>query len=295
MSERPPSDQAPAKRRGLRRREFLALGSAGVVAPWIERALGLGIAFAATPGSGTILPMSVGYLLASDGAPDFDTLLRNYGLPGVSGAPSVPPGEDPPELEPAEVIPADSLLTGEPQLSGATVRLSVLGLYPTGLEAIASCPPRADMTVWMSSTDPLAPGPFPFYAWSVRRRPALNVGHIVHFPVGLGLDGAMNLTLEVELSFARGKEQVADRAVGGLQGAPIELEERGAGSKLRRFDANFTIDPVDGLPKLQRGIYFLGLAATTWRSGTLLPRSTEPMRTELASLVVAVDPIAEEP
>jgi hypothetical protein len=61
------------------------------------------------------------------------------------------------------------------------------------------------------------------------------------------------------------------------------------------FLTSFTVDPLPGRPKLQRGFYLLGMTPEVWRREVELPAPGEGARHDLCSLVISVDgPLAED-
>lgn len=248
--------------RGLGRREFLVLGAAGFLTPWVTR-----LASAATlPVSAGLpqivappVPMSIGYV---QGSGELKTLRR---LPWEDpAAQRVAEGEEPQRFE---IASAKDLPLGDQKLANEVVKVTVYGLYPSarmlkkeGLDAI-------DLDVIFPSPDPAFPKPMPFHAWSYRRV-GPNVGHRLSFNVPLGLDGGLAISLVV-----------------GTLGAP----------QRERYDANFSVDSGNGRPKLQRGIYLLGLGPTVWNSAEALPVPGEKARLELRSLVISIDSKPKKP
>jgi hypothetical protein len=166
------------------------------------------------------------------------------------------------------VLPAVGLTLGDQRLAGGDVKLTVHGLYPAdpadckGVEAI-------DLDVLFPAPDPAVPVPARFQAWSFRRHP-LNPSPPVSFRVPLGLDGRLDLTL---------------RTVYRDGGSLVQ----------RRFQTSFTADWQAGRPKLQRGIYVLGVRPGIWDQARDLPGAKQRARAAaLCSVVVSVEPIAAE-
>jgi hypothetical protein len=58
-----------------------------------------------------------------------------------------------------------------------------------------------------------------------------------------------------------------------------------------RATAVFTNGSERGLPKLQRGVYLLGLDAGAWQQPCSLPNAADPAWSELASMVLVVDAV----
>lgn len=239
---------------GVNRREFLTLTSTAAA----------GACWAGGTAASTLLglhapldlPLSVGYLAGSDEYPHFGVLPWNLPYDPLA----------PPELE---VVNADRLPLGDQTLAGGVVWMSVHGLYPRLPNRRVVNFRSVNLVVLFPSEDPARPASLPFVSWGLRRTPAPSHGARNHFVVPLRVeDGGLVLALEIT------------RNIGGVL------------STDRSF-ADFTVDWQDGRPKLQRGIYFLGLTPATWKRGDVLPTAGEAPRDELCSLVVSFEPIRE--
>jgi hypothetical protein len=267
VEARPAPSAAVPRSRGLNRRELVALSAAAGVA---QSFAGTSALFAAaTPP--TVRPMSVGFLENSE-------LLRVVRSSAWQAA----------RFE-RTVLPASELPLGDQQLAGESVRLTVHGFYPA-LRNLATGGVRSAMLIVnFPSPDPARPAPLPFYAWGFSLRPGVSKGQRVSFDVPLGVvDGGLDLALEVSPT-----NRGVARALGLLAGAPPEaavMEATAAQSGRLRFETRFTVDADPGRPKLQRGAYFLGLAADTWSRATTLPGQGSGPRPDLLSLVVSVAP-----
>jgi len=252
--------QTGGRRHLLRRRDVLVLGMVGALVPWVPAP--------AQAAKGGILdlpaePMSIGFVEGSEVFPYLSTRTWKAAAAGrLVTAEGFGPGR-------LRVVPASGLPLGDQNLAGGQVRLRIHGLYPrTPGRAVAV--ESADLDVLYPSPDPAFPQPLPFFAWSFRRLPAPGGSPPLSFEVPLGLDGQLDLVLTV----------VAD--------------EEGNGQLVRRrYLARFTVDWQDGIPKLQRGTYLLGLAPV-WDSSVRLPVAGERPRMDLLSLAVSVDPVVSE-
>jgi hypothetical protein len=248
--------------RGLGRREFLVLSAAGILTPWLSRA-----AEAAVPLSGSAsivappVPMSVGYVEGSD---LFKSLRRLPWDDVQTAYAAIAAGAQPPR---SQAISAIDMPLGDQKLASSVVKVTVHGFYggpilkKETLDAV-------DLDVSFPSPDPAFPKPLPFHAWSFRRLPAMNFGHRLSFNVALGLDGGLALSLVV-----------------GQLGAPSRLS----------YTTNFTVDAWGGRPKLQRGIYLLGLGPALWKNEATLPAYGETARRDLRSLVISIDNKPKQP
>lgn len=214
------------------RRRFLALSAASVAG-----AATLGPHRLAAADSPLEL-LSVGYVEDSDGLGSLRRppwpLMRRTG-PSDSG----PAGTSWTEVESPYslgVVPADGLLMGDPELSLGTAWMRIHGLHPAFDSSTARLFRSVHLHVLFPSDDP-ANGEFEIAApWGARGGPHPAEGLPVRFRVPLRVDGGLELYLDVERK----------------DGSP------------RQLATAFTVDPVGGLPKLQRGIYLLGLEPGAW-------------------------------
>jgi hypothetical protein len=164
------------------------------------------------------------------------------------------------------VVPARSLILGDQRMATETVQLRLHGLYPrlpAKTEVVA-----ADLDVLFPPPDPASNKPAWYFAWSFKRTPVPAASPPVAFPVPLGVDGRLQLVL----------------TVGTQQGGTVVT---------RRYRARFTVDWEEGLPKLQRGVYLLGLAPV-WEKEVTLPAPGERPRMELLSVVMSVERLAAQ-
>jgi hypothetical protein len=82
--------------------------------------------------------------------------------------------------------------------------------------------------------------------------------------------------------------------MGVSDGLQVELRVR-AGRFTQRYQTAFTVDWTEGLPRLQRGVYLLGLGPTTWARETALPPPGAPVAPALRSVVLTVEAMLDEP
>jgi hypothetical protein len=246
----------------------LALGAAGAAVSW-----GGGLAQAAQAAqapAATVEPLSVGFVEGSDQLSlHFDHM--KWSIPrrmSAAEAGSVP------------ILSAVGLPLGDQRLAGGDVKLTVHGLYPAdpadcrGVEAI-------DLDVLFPAPDPAVPVPARFQAWSFRRHPGPNPSPPVSFRVPLGLDGRLEITMR---TVYQGEGSGVTRRL--ATGVPLIQ---------RRFQTSFTADWQAGRPKLQRGIYLLGVRPGIWDEALDLPGAKQRARAaDLCSVVVSVEPIAAE-
>lgn len=237
---------------GVSRRKFLALsavGAAGVALLGPERAAAAADHFDL---------LSVGYVDGSDGI----TSLRYAPWPLAEA--SVRPGTArsafaAEKVRPINVLPAESLLMGDPELSLGTVRMRVHGLHPALDASTAPLFGAAFLTVLFPPDDPQLGDYLPATPWGIRGGLHATGGLPVEFPVPLRVDGGLELVLDVVRP----------------------------GGRLDRFATAFTIDPAAGMPKIQRGVYLLGLGPDNWARPR---RLTHPVaRPEDLSVVVSFE------
>ena len=253
------------RRQGIRRRDLLVWGGAAALLPAFPR---MASAQAAPAEAGR--HMSVGFVEGSDVWPT----LRKVNIASLSRGHRSVPGV---EAAAHTVLPAVDMIAGDQTLASELVRVGVRGLYPVGISD------RLDsvrLTVLFPSPDPARRRPLPFFAWSYESRPAPSPSPPLEFVAPLAIDGGLRLRLDVLPAAAKG---LSRRSVADLTREPL------GGS----FVTDFTVDWFAGRPKLQRGVYLLGLAAGTWASEQSLPvqRPGRQRPLHLLSLVLTVDPV----
>jgi len=218
-----------------------------------------GLAQAAEAPAASVEPMSVGFLEGSD------QLSLHYDHMKWS----IPKRMSSAEAGSLPVLPAVGLPLGDQQLAGGDVKLTVHGIYPAeaadckGVEAI-------DLDVLFPAPDPARPVPARYLAWSFRGHSSFMPSPPVSFRVPLGLDGRLDLAM---------------RSVCLAGAVPVQ----------RFFQTSFTADWQQGRPKLQRGIYVLGVRPGIWDAAIDLPGAKQrSKKSALCSVVVSVEPIAAE-
>jgi hypothetical protein len=93
----------------------------------------------------------------------------------------------------------------------------------------------------------------------------------------LGVDGRLDLALRVS---ALGSQLVGRVARGTLVST-------------QSYKASFTVDPSQERPKLQRGLYLLGLTPV-WETAVDLPQQGEKPDLNRLSIVLSVEPMSQE-
>lgn len=277
----PAPDGAPVPA-GLDRRRFLTLGSAGVAA------LSLGpLAGSSAAAELDAAPLSVGYLDGSGELPSFDGLVWRPHLAGAD------PGRGPNATWASpyswRVEPAHRLPMGDQDLAGATIEVRIHGLYPAPPEA--SWFEAAHLDVLFPLPGELVPvlgwgAPLPYFAWSLSARSAPSPSPPCCFRLPLEPDGGLELRLRVTPGSGLAPRRTAvARTAKTAKTAPAEEW---------RFATRFTVDWAAGMPRLHRGIYFLGLAPDTWRRPVQLPAPGAPERPDLCSVVLSVERVETE-
>ncbi len=239
----------------LRRRDFLALGSAGLLMPlfgnlaWAEPRAAAGAAL-------QTLPMSVGYIYGSE---DLQDLKR---LPRVIRRPAAIVEREVAEASPL-VIPAASLFQADTSMPGLPLRIRVHGLYPpvdvVERKRQRDVPPSIDLEVnfpLLGSTTPI-----PFFVWSLRQKPGWDPSPPTSFRFPLEWQVLPELVLRV-------------RGTDGI-------------SKVLR--TQFTVDNEPGRPKLRRGLYVLGLDPRTWQTEIALSELAGRPPAEMFSVLVSME------
>jgi len=272
-------DRAP-RIRPLRRRDFLALGSAAaltpMVAPWFARPAGAttlagpltgpadaeaaaegrrGVPPAAQP-----RPLSVGYLEGSELLanlrklqPDLQVLtVERRGSTFTAGR---------------HILPSHSYPAGDPSLVGGAVRMTVHDLYPRRLPdgaAAARWPVAIDLDVMVPLLDPPAGSTALFHAWSYRRLPAED--------------------RSARVSFVLWPDWYSDL------GLAMRVVPPGAGSEPLLLQTRFTLGNDQGRPRLLKGIYLLGIEPGAWEDDAELPDDPAQVPTEQLSVLVTIEP-----
>ena len=152
-------------------------------------------------------------------------------------------------------VAASTLRSGG--LSNQAAALSVHGFTP-GISADACCTYDTVLVdAHIPSPDPYAKdATIPFYAWTFRRTP---------------------------LAMASGRSRFVIAKSRGLRVGFSVDSGNGPASVV------FTSGSERQLPKLQRGVYLLGLEAGAWQQPHALPKIDDPAWSGLASMVVVVD------
>jgi hypothetical protein len=242
----------------LRRRDFLTLGSAGLLMPlfgslaWAEP---LAAAAAAAP-----QPMSVGYIDGSETFRNLKWLPRKVRRPLAAG-------EEKSTEAPLVIVPAASLFQADTSLPGRPLRIHVHGLYPpVALEykRHREVPPAIDLEAVFPSNDPASPAPLRTYLWGLRQK--------------YGWDPSPPMSFRFPLDW-----QVLPQFI---------LRVRGTDGTQQVLRTRFTLDNEPDRPKLRRGVYVLGLDPTSWKWAARLTDFARVAPAEMFSVLVSIEPEA---
>ena len=242
---------------GLRRRDFLVLGSTLALSPWFSD-----LAFAQSLLTEQVAPrpLPVGFLEGSGQVPDLRHLSSWIRQPGIVRGASWEDGET------LRLVPAAQLFQGDTDLIGRPLRLSIQGLYPPAAlerKQRRELPLAIDLDVLFPAPEQaISEEPVPFHAWSFRRRPGWNPSPPVKFTFPLGWQELPEISMRIV-------------PAGGLP--PVHLRTR------------FTFDDEPGLPRLQRGLYLLGTKPDVWRSQVSLPAFARTAPAELVSVLLSIE------
>jgi hypothetical protein len=243
----------------LRRRDFLALGSAGLLMPLFGNLAWAEPLAAASAGAATQVQtqaMSVGYI---DGSEDLHDLKR---LPRAIRRPAAVVEREAAQASPA-IVPATSLFQADTSMPGLPLRIRVHGLYPP-VAAVErkrqkDVPPSIDLEVNFPSLG--SPAPIPFYVWSLRQKPGWDPSPPTSFRFPLEWQALPELVLRV----------------------------RGADGVSKVLQTRFTLDNEPGRPKLRRGLYVLGLDPGTWQREILVSDLARRPPAEMFSVLISME------
>lgn len=158
-------------------------------------------------------------------------------------------------------VPAPEIPSGEPSFALELLRLRIAGFYPDWPWPAKERPNGVDLDVLFEPFDPAVPSPLPFAAWSYRRKPGRNLSP----PIGF------NFTMEAS------------------DGLGLRLRYEGRDGRTYWSTTTFTVDDTDGLPRLQRGIYLLGLLPGTFDRERKLPAPGDAADYALRAVVLSVE------
>ena len=213
-------------------------------------------------------PLSVGYLDGSETTPDlrrlYLTTLRGERRKGVTEF---------------RVVPASSL-SGDPRMQGLSVRMAIMGLYPAKSLDKALLPAGIDVDVL--STDPYSEKqePLRHFAWTFRARP-WNESPPIRFTSYAEPDRGFGFDI-LERPATSKLGETALRVLGGQAGKAVSVRRSGW----------FAFGRESSQPRLQRGVYLLGLQPGVWDEDVVLPISAKGDAIERLSIVVLVESAA---
>jgi hypothetical protein len=241
----------------LRRRDFLAWGSAGLLLPLV------GDLAWAQQGEVAVRPLSAGYIEGSEVFRDLHRLPRRVRRPLA-----VATENEATEASPV-IVPAAGLFQGDTSLPGRPLRIRIDGLYPPqALEPKLwrKLPLAMDLEVLFPSPDPAFPQPLRFFAWSFRRWPGWNPSPPIQFRFPLDWQSLPQFVLKV----------------------------RPAAGEAFVLRTKFTVDNEPGRPRLRRGVYLFGATPGIWDRELRLADLARWAPAELASVLISMDPVEEE-
>ncbi len=264
----------------IRRREVLVAGSALALVPaWAN-------ASTAFAGAGSEVaqvvtgPLSVGYLLGSDA-------LERPRFPVPVPAPIAESGEGGGLVADGGIaVPAATLAAGDSRLAGGGVLIRFQGFYPGAAVAggLRGLPDDLRVDVLVRDEDGVAR---PFHAWSYRR--AAGASPPIRFRSWLDEEDPLVVEIEQRGRGVAGRAaELAGRLLRGDSSAKV------AAPAAERLRAELTLGKRSGLPRLQTGVYFLGLGQGVWDVERALPGAGEPAVAGLLSIVMTVESVSAD-
>lgn len=259
------ADAVPTPERALLcRRDFLTLGSMGLAGLWLG-GLGRAEASPVAEASAAIAPlppqpMSLGYLAGSGELPDVIYLPRSILRPSTK-----PRSGSPAQGILNQVVRADSLPRGDTSLVGPPFQMKIHGLYPPGALSASrrpALPLAIDLDVIFPPPDPVFPHPARFFAWSFRRKPGWDPSPPTKFVFPLDWQALPELEMKVTPA----------------DGGPATV-----------LSTRFTLDYEPGRPRLQRGIYLLGLAPNAFEWDISLAELARVAPLKLLSVMISFE------
>jgi hypothetical protein len=248
--------------KGLRRRDFLTLGSAGLVTSFLGD---LAWADPLTAVGAAVRPMPVGYIDASETIRNLKRLTPKIRRPGLVVEEKAGGGEGA-----LSIVPAARLFSGDTNLIGRPLRMRIDGLYPPlalDRKHQQGLPMAVDLEVVFPSPDPaVSLEPLRFYVWGLRRQPGWNPSPPISFRFPLDWEVLPELVMTVRPA----------------QGEPAVLRTR------------FTLDNESGMPRLRRGVYLLGFTPGAFTWDVPLKDVGRVAPAELFSVLMTVDSEPEE-
>lgn len=215
----------------MKRREFMSLGSVGVLG-----SVSLGWNARPAEDAGEIL--SVGYWQGSEG--------RGWPLNSETDDDSPAPGP---------IVPADGLAAGDGHFLGTGAGMTIHGMVEAEPSILTPRVSELSAQVQFRIRDAGRTRSLPFEAWSYRREPLPSAGSAVSVRVPVHEDSGVRLTLA-----RRDQNTPLGRALGPM--LPGRLPAAGAVA-----ETLFTVGSDAAAVKLRRGVYFLALAGNAARLG----------------------------
>ena len=213
-------------------------------------------------------PLSVGYLDGSEETPD----LRRLYLTTLRG-------ERRKGVEEFRVVPASSL-SGDPRMQGLSVRMAIMGLYPSKSLDRSLLPAGIDVDVLSSDPYSEKQEPLRHFSWTFLARqgnesPPTRSTYTAGPERGFGFD-------ILERPATRELGETARRVLRGQAGKAVSVRRSGW----------FAFGRESSQPRLQRGVYLLGLQPGVWDEEVVLPISAKGGAIERLAIVVLVESAA---
>jgi hypothetical protein len=178
-------------------------------------------------------------------------------------------------VEEFRVVPASGL-SGDPRMQGLSVRMAIMGLYPSKSLDKSLLPAAIDVDVL--SADPYSERkPLRHYAWAFRAEP-WNESPPIRFTSYAEPDRGFGFEI-LERPATSKLGETALRVLGGQAGKAVSVRRSGW----------FAFGRELSQPRLQRGVYLLGLHPGVWDEEVVLPISAKGDAIERLSIVVLVE------
>ena len=152
---------------------------------------------------------------------------------------------------------------GDASLIGRPLSIQLFGLYPVvalNQRRNAVLPLGVDLDVMMPSPGPWLPQPLKFSAWGFRRAKGWNQSPPIRFTFPTDWTEAPVLMMKVT----------------------------DASGRVVTYRAEFSVDSEAGRPKLQTGVYLLGLRGDSWTDEGSLVKKGASMPARRLSVLMAV-------
>ena len=212
--------------------------------------------------------LSVGYLAGSETAPNlrrlYLTALRNERRKGMEEIRIVPAGE----------------LPGDPRMQGLSVRMAIMGLYPSKSLDKSALPAAIDVDVLSAHPYGEKLEPLRHFAWSFRAKP-WNESPPIRFRSYAEPDRGFGFEILERASVSKAGSAALRLLAGGRDTKAVTPAVRRSGW--------FAFGRESAQPRLQRGVYLLGLRKGAWDQEAVLTVSAARDALARLSIVVLVE------